>query len=72
MYEQTSFRPDRGTGERKWRYTTTLGRVTADARGEALFQLPFNIKGVTHSFLLATEPLQQNELYSGYNIVDNR
>ena len=69
VYNQISFRPDVGTGERRWRYESPAGAVTVDARGEALVRLPFDVHS-RGNFLLVTEPQQQNDLYSASRIVN--
>ena len=71
IYSQISFRPDVGTGERKWRYVQKIGEVTVNERGEGLFQLPFDVHRVRGNFLLATEPLQENDFFSGCHVADS-
>ena len=71
VYRQISFRPAVSSGQRKWRYAQTIGRANMDARGEALFRLPFDVHSVPGSFLVVTEPVQENDLSSGRRIADD-
>ncbi len=61
---------DVGTGETIFEYATQIRELTTDQRGEAAITFPTEPDDPLGSYLVASSPAQENDLYSGIFEVD--